>query len=136
MSNDLSTALTTKVIGTDNTFNDAIGGRFFPDGDKKEETATKPYATYMIISQIPDDTFTAEIDNVLIQIKNVSDSSSKGEADANNKLLRDLLQGTKLTVSNHVGVQLLRTNQIPAMKSENKLDWVSTTDFQTKMQKE
>ena len=140
MSNELSKALYAKVTG-DNTFNTAIGGtasvagRFYPDGDKKIETATKPYATYLIISQVPDDTLDAEIDNVLIQIKNVSDTDSKSTVDANNKLLRDLLQGVKLTLTVYKGVQLFRTNQIPAMKDENKLDWISTTDFRTKMQK-
>lgn len=135
MSNELSIALTT-LVKTDNPFNTAIGGRFFPDGDKKEETAIKPYSTYSIFSQVQNDTFRTEIDDFMIQIKNVSDSSSKGEADTNNKLARDLLHGTKLTVTGNAGVQLIRENQIPAFKAENKLDWVSIIDLRTKMQKE
>jgi len=136
MSNELSTALSSLVKETSNTFGTAIGDRFFPHGDVKEETATKPYATYLLVAQVQDDTFDAEIDNVLIRIKNVSDSNSKGEVETNNKLARDLLNNTKLTVANHVGVQLIREGQIPAMRSENKLDWISTIDFRTKMQKE
>ena len=136
MSTQLSKAIYTKVTGVVNPFNTAIGGRFYPDGDKKEETSVKPYTTYMIFAQVQDDVFRAKIDNVRIQFKNVSDDSSKQQADDNNKLLLDLLDDAKLTVAGNIGVQLFRENQIPAMKSEDKLDWISTTDFRTKMQKE
>jgi len=116
MSNELSVALTSKVTGTVNAFDTAIGGRFFPKDDKKEETAVKPYAVYSFPAQVQDDTFDAEIDNMLIRIKNVSNSSSKYEADNNNKLIRELLEGTTLEVSGHENVQLFRENQIPAMR--------------------
>ncbi len=136
MSKELSIALTSLVTGTTNPFGTAISNRFFPDGDKKEGVSPKPYATYLIYSQVQDDVFRAEIDNIMVQIKNVSDSNSKGEVDTNNKLARELLNGVKLTVTGNVGVQLIRMNQIPALKSEDKLDWISTIDFRTKMQKE
>lgn len=143
MSVQLSKALFAKVANTDNSFNTAIGGiypgtsgRFYPEGDIKETEATRPYATYLITPRIRNGTFRQEIDDLRIQIKNVSDDSSKEEADVLNDLARNLLHNQSLSVVDYKNTLPLVVNQLPAFKSEDNKDWLSITDFKIKLEEE
>jgi len=134
----LATAIYAKGV-TDNTFNSAIGGsgiaagRFYPEGFKKDEVPTKPYATFRNITMTGNDQFRSNIEKALYQIKVYSDEEDGGsEADQMIQKAFDLFHKKALTVTGYKGVRLFRENRIPSYREGDY--FTSVIDFRTLIQ--
>lgn len=106
-------ALTTAIFGlmTPSTALYAIiGDRLFkgraPDG------ATYPYAIFMLISDVPADTFTEDLDDILIQFSLFSSASSSGEAEDMYAALKTLYDDCSLNISPTTLIWMKRENAI------------------------
>ncbi len=94
----LATAIFAKLSGS--ALDTAIGGRLFmrlaPDG------TDYPYAVYLVVSAVPDDTFAKNGEEVLVQFSVFSVASSPGEIQDIVTNLRALYDDCILTITGNV----------------------------------
>lgn len=98
-------------VETSNTFNTAIGGRFY--FDEAPQKATFPFAVYYDISGDFDWTFSTNITTVIIQIRLLSKTSGAAEIeDLRTKLLALLeYKSCTLTVSGFSFIYIKQINE-------------------------
>ena len=107
---NLSTAIYNKISGS--AFSTSIGGRLYKT--RAPQNPTFPYVIYDIISDVPRDTFTERLEDVIIQFTIFSTSSGTTEIEdifTNLKTLYDycslsITGNTHLTMERH-GASLL-----------------------------
>ena len=73
--NNLLTAIMTKLTGS--ALSSDVGGRIF--ADEAPDGAPFPYVIFLIISDVPDNTFTDDLHEILIQFSLYSTSSGLAE---------------------------------------------------------
>lgn len=104
--NNLLAGIMTKLSGSQAST--AVGGRIYLD--RAPEDVTFPYIVFFIVSEIPDDTFTELMKEVIVQFSIFSLSQGAGEiADIYGKLNSLFHRGTFSITSNTL-VQCVRQN--------------------------
>ena len=83
--------------GAHNDFYDAIGGRLYQF--EAPDDAEYPYCVYSHVSDFQIDTFSADIDNIIIQFSIYSEKSSKQELLDTMTYLKSALNDCNLTIS-------------------------------------
>jgi hypothetical protein len=102
----LSTAIFSKLAGS--TLETDIGGRLFKG--RADEGAEFPYAVFMVVSDVPEKTFTEDFENVLIQFSLFSSASSSGEIEDMYSHLKTLFDECSLTITGSTLVWMKRAN--------------------------
>lgn len=93
--NGLLAALVTKLTGT--AFDTAVASRIYLD--RAPEASAFPYCVFSIVSSVPQDTFTEEIDDTLVQFDLYSTSEGATEITGLYEALRAALKDQALTVA-------------------------------------
>lgn len=78
-------------------FSNAIGGRFYKA--RAPEGTIYPYAIYLLVSDVPDNTFTENLEDVLIQFSLFSSASSSTEVEDMFTALKALYDDCALTIT-------------------------------------
>ena len=92
-------ALTTAIYGklSGSLLDTAIGGRMYkgraPDG------ATYPYVVYLLVSDVPDNTFQEDLERVTIQFSLFSSASSSTEVEDMYSYLKTLYDDCTMTIT-------------------------------------
>lgn len=102
----MSTALFTKFTGS--AFSTSIGGRLYKG--RAPQNPTWPYAVYFIISDVPRDTFTEKLEEVLIQFSVFSQASGSTEIEDIVANLKALYDNCLLTITSNTCIQMERQN--------------------------
>lgn len=100
----LSTALFTKFTGS--AFSTSIGGRLYKG--RAPQNPTWPYAVYFIISDVPRDTFTEKLEEVLIQFSVFSQASGSTEIEDIVTNLKALYDNCSLTITGNTHIVMDR----------------------------
>jgi len=103
---NILTALMSKFSGS--AFSSDVGGRIYLD--EAPEGAEFPYCVFFIVSSVPEDTFTEEIENTLIQFSLFSTSKGATEITTMYNDLKTLLKDASLTVTGKTSVWLRQDN--------------------------
>ena len=102
---NLSAAIYSKVTGS--AFSTSIGGRFYKG--RAPQGATWPYAVYYIISDVPDNTFTDSIEDVIVQFTIFSKASGTTEILDIAANMESLFDDSTFSVTGNTLVMMLRT---------------------------
>lgn len=102
----LTTAIYSKMSGS--SLNTAIGGRFYK-GHAPEGTEY-PYVVFMLVSDVPADTFKHKLDDVLIQFSLFSATSSSTEVEDMYGYLKALYDDCSMTPTSQTLIWMKREN--------------------------
>ena len=102
----LTTAIYAKAAGS--AFETAIGGRLYKG--RAPEGATYPYAVYLLVSDVPDPTFTEQLEDVVIQFSLFSNASSSSEVEDIYTALKALYDDCTLTITGETLLYMTRQN--------------------------
>ena len=101
---DLTTGIYGKISGS--SFSSDIGGRLYkgqaPDG------ATYPYAVYLLVSAVPDLTFTSKYEDVVIQFSLFSTASGSTEIEDMYTHLTALYDECTLSITGETLIWMVR----------------------------
>ena len=131
----LSQAIFTKTTGS--ALSTALGGRIYkgraPDG------TAYPYAVYLLVSDVPDPTFTETLENVLIQWSLFSSASSSGEIEDLFANLKTLFDDCSLTITGETLLWFQRANATLMIEDHTTPDgtvdvWHYAVDYDIKIQ--
>lgn len=131
----LSEAIYTKTAGS--ALSTALGGRIYkgraPDGTEY------PYAVYLLVSDVPDPTFTESLENVLIQWSLFSSASSSGEIEDLFTNLKTLFDDCSLTITGETLLWCQRANSTLMVEDHTTPDgtvdvWHYAVDYDLKIQ--
>jgi hypothetical protein len=103
---NLTTALYSKIAGSD--FSTSIGGRLYKS--RAPQGVTWPFVVYYIISDMPRDTFTERIEDVLIQFSIFSSASGTTEIEDIFTNLKTLFDYCSLTITGNTHLLMERAN--------------------------
>ena len=101
---NLSTALFTKFTGS--AFSTSIGGRLYKA--RAPQNPTWPYAVYYLISDVPRDTFTEKLEEVIIQFSVFSQASGSTEIEDIVTNLKSLFDNCSLTITGNTHIMMNR----------------------------
>jgi hypothetical protein len=101
---NLSQSLFTKFTGS--AFSTSIGGRLYKA--RAPQNPTWPYAVYYLISDVPRDTFTDKLEEVLIQFSVFSQASGSTEIEDAATNLKALYDNSTMTVTGNTCVEMER----------------------------
>jgi hypothetical protein len=131
----LSQAIFTKTTGS--ALDTALGGRIYkgmaPDG------TVYPYAVYMLVSDVPDPTFTENLENVLIQWSLFSSASSSGEIEDLFANLKTLYDDCSMSITGETLLWCQRANSTLMIEEHTTPDgtvnvWHYAVDYDIKTQ--
>jgi hypothetical protein len=128
----LTTAIFGKMSGSD--FANDIGGRLYKA--QSEDDAAYPYAVYMVVTGMPERTFSERYENVTVQFTLVSAASGSTEIEDMFTHLKALYDECALTISGSTLVWMRLENYTGAMKEEHatltgsQFVWVIHADFE------
>ncbi len=111
--------------------NSLTGGFSYGQG---KHSCAYPYAVYSSYAATPEDTFSAEIDDVAIQINIYSKKAGPGECFDLLQLCKELFNKSVLPVSNHENVRLIKEMEQPPIISDGKI-WMAVIEFNCMLQK-
>jgi hypothetical protein len=103
---NLLSAIITKTSGS--AFASDIGGRIYLD--HAPDNAEFPYCVFFIVSDVPLDTFTDSLDDVLVQFSLFSASSGAAEITGMYNDLRSLFDNCTLSITGSTFVSMRRQN--------------------------
>lgn len=102
----LMTAIYGKTAGS--TLSTAVGGRIYkgraPDGTEY------PYVVYLLVSDVPDNTFAENLEDVLLQFSLFSSASSSGEVEDLFTNLKTVYDECTMTVTGETLLYMNRSN--------------------------
>jgi hypothetical protein len=104
----LTTAIFSKVAGS--TLNTDIGGRFYKG--RAPQSPTFPYVVYFLVSDVPDNTFTEKLDDILMQFSLFSSASSSSEIEDMYTHLKTLYDDCSLTITGETLIWMKRQHAI------------------------
>ena len=104
--NNLLAAIMTKCAGSN--LSSAVAGRIFLD--EAPEGTEYPYVVFLIVSDVPDKTFTEIYEDVLLQFSLYSASASAAEISTMYADLKALLDECALTITGSTLVWMWRSN--------------------------
>jgi hypothetical protein len=104
--NNLLTAIMTKTTGS--ALSSAVGGRIFLDD--APQGAEFSYVVFFIVSDVPQDTFTEYLDDVLIQFSIFSASEGATEITTIYNDLIALFDNCALTITSDIHISMMRQN--------------------------
>jgi len=133
---NLSSALFTKFTGS--AFSTSVGGRLYKH--RAQQNPTWPYAVYYIISDMPRDTFTDKLEEVLIQFSVFSQASGSTEIEDIVANLKSLYDNCYLTIAGNTHIQMDRQNASLVSGEEDVATgagkyWQADVDYEISMQK-
>jgi len=106
---NLTTAIYGKcAVGTD-LYAD-ISGRFYKG--RAPDSAVYPYVVYTLVSDVPDNTFTEDLENVIIQFSLFSSASGSTEVENMFTHLKALYDECSLTITGSTLLWMKRENAI------------------------
>ena len=103
---NLTTAIYSKMGTVGDDFYDEIGGRLYKA--RAPEDVTWPYVVYDIISNVPADTFSERLEEVVIQFTIFSDASGTTEIEDIFTELKDLYDYCSLSISDNTHLIMQR----------------------------
>ncbi len=103
---ELSKAIFAKLAGS--ALDTAIGGRFYKA--RAPEGTAYPYVIFMLVSDVPADTFKDKLDDVLIQFSLFSSASSSTEIEDIYANLETLYDDCSLTITGSTAIWMKRQN--------------------------
>jgi len=103
---NLSTAIFSKISGS--AFYTSIGGRLYKH--RAPQNPTWPYAVYFIISDVPRDTFTDSLEEVLVQFSIFSQTSGSTEIEDIVTNLKTLYDDCTLSITGNTHLLMVREN--------------------------
>jgi hypothetical protein len=103
---NLTTAIFGKLSGS--TLATDIGGRLYKG--RAPEGAEYPYAVYMLVSDVPEKTFTEQYENVIIQFSLFSSASGSTEVEDMYTHLSALYDECAMTITGSTLVWMKRSN--------------------------
>ena len=132
----LSTALFTKFTGS--AFSTSIGGRLYKA--RAPQNPTWPYAVYYLISDVPRDTFTDRLEEVIVQFSIFSQSSGSTEIEDIVTNLKSLFDNCSLTITGNTHIMMNRQgSSLTSVPADTELGtgeyWQADLDYETIMQK-
>lgn len=95
------------TLFTGSTFSTSIGGRLYKN--RAPQNPTWPYAVYFVVSDVPQDTFTDKLEEVLIQFSVFSTASGTTEIEDIMTNLKALYDNCLLSVSGNTFIHMNRT---------------------------
>jgi hypothetical protein len=101
---NLSDAIKSKFTGS--SFSTSIGGRFYKG--RAPQKPTWPYAVYFIISDVPRNTFTDRIEDVIIQFSIFSSASGSTEIEDIFTNLKSLFDFCTLAITGNTHLEMER----------------------------
>ena len=114
----LSTAIYGKLAGS--ALNTDIGGRLYKG--RAPQSPTFPYVVYMLISDVPDNTFVERMEDVLMQFSLFSSASSSGEVEDMYTHLKALYDDCSLTITGETFIWMKRQNAILMVEDYTTLE--------------
>lgn len=130
---NLTTAIFGKFSGS--LLETDIGGRLFkgraPDG------AAYPYAVFLLVSDVPEKTFSEDFENVLVQFSLFSSASSSGEVEDMFTHLKTLYDEQPMTITGSTLVWMKRVNATLTVEDHTTPDgtvevWAYHVDYEIK----
>jgi len=133
---NLSTSLFTKFTGS--AFSTSIGGRLYKA--RAPQNPTWPYAVYYLISDVPRDTFTEKLEEVIIQFSVFSQASGSTEIEDIVTNLKSLFDNCSLTITGNTHIMMNRQgSSLTSVPADTELGtgeyWQADLDYETIMQK-
>jgi len=130
---NLTTALMTKFSGS--ALDTALAGRLFKG--RAPEGAAYPYAVYLIVSDVPEKTFTEDFEDVLIQFSLFSSASSSSEVEDLFTYLKALYDECAMTITGSTLVWMKRVNATLTVEDHTTPDgtvevWHYAVDYEVK----
>lgn len=129
----LSTGIFTKFTGS--ALSTALGGRMYKQ--RAPENTTYPYCVYYIIVSTPDNTFTENLEDVLVQFSLFSSASSSDEIGTLLDTLTALYDDCTLTITGATPVYMQRANITPTVEDHVTTSgtvevWATHIDYDVK----
>lgn len=110
--NNLLAAIATKILGS--ALSSDVAGRIYLDQYPPDEMpVTYPYIIYFIITDVPEDTFTDSLEDVLIQFSLFSASSGAAEITTMYADLKTLFDDKPLAIAENTHIWTIRQNLAP-----------------------
>ena len=133
---NLATALYAKIAGS--AFSTSIGGRLYQA--RAPQGVTWPYAVYYLISDVPRDTFTDRLEEVIVQFSIFSQSSGSTEIEDIVTNLKSLFDNCSLTITGNTHIMMNRQgSSLTSVPADTELGtgeyWQADLDYETIMQK-
>lgn len=119
---NLLTAITNKISGS--ALSDDVGGRIYLD--EAPDEAAYPRIVFLIVTDVPEKTFTEDYENIDIQFSLYSISESPAEIVDMHADLKTLFDECSLTITGSTLVWMKRTNMT------TMVDDVTTTEGTTR----
>jgi len=104
--NNLLASIMTKVSGS--ALSTDVGGRIYLD--EAPDGCEMPYCVFFIISDVPDNTFTENIEDILIQFSLFSASQGATEITTMYTDLKALFDDCYLTITSNNHIYMMRQN--------------------------
>lgn len=134
---NLTTAIFSKCSAGTSFYTD-IGGRLYKG--RAPEGAAFPYAVFFVVSDVPDDTFKDNIEDVLIQFSLFSSTPSSGEIEDMFAHLKALYDDCVLTITGNTLIWMIRgvaqlLSEEETTPSGTQNVWHYTVDYSIVMEK-
>jgi len=114
--NNLITAITTRVTTGPSSFYNDISGRFYLDQAPDDSPRTFPDCIWLIVVDVPDNSFKQLGEEISIQFSLFSASSSVSEISTMYTDLKSLFDDVKLTVTSSTMVIMKRERLVTFME--------------------
>lgn len=133
---NLSIAIYSKLAGS--ALNTAVGGRFYKG--RAPEGTVYPYVVYMLISDVPANTFTEYLENVLIQFSLFSSASGSTEVEDIYSNLKTLYDECTMTITGNTLLWMKRESAILMVEDHTTASgtmdvWHYAVDYSIMMKK-
>lgn len=133
---NLTTAIYGKIAGS--AFSTSIGGRLYKG--RAPQGTVWPYAVYFVVSDVPADTFTDKIEEVLIQFSVFSSASGSTEVEDAVTNLKALFDDCLMTITGNTHVMMNRQgSSLTSVPADTELGtgeyWQGDIEYEVTMQK-
>lgn len=133
---NLSTALFTKITGS--AFSTSIGGRLYKG--RAPQGVVWPYAAYFVVSDVPQDTFTDKLEEVLIQFSVFSAASGSTEIEDIVANLKSLFDNCSLAITGNTHITMNRQgSSLTSTPADTEAGtgeyWQADVEYEVTMQK-